>query len=615
MWEAIDYVNGPFTLVAFIAALALLAYRFSVSRTITLIKSASESDRTSLIEDVLEGYHVDLSKLTRDQVFIFALEKLRQREARFRWGAILLGLFGVLGFVLLFTEGRNSAHTQLKKTVVDTANKYSDNSKSYASFGIGEAGLGNARFANWAVIHNGVFVNTGNHNPDITIEDLRELISEYEILLHTANLKCDRETISRIQEVLDHSKTLISQEQPDWDKATAKLSDIIVRQDQCPTAKLIAHARIMRATAWLISGGREQRAIRDLDTVLEMEGIPPNLLAEARLTRGWVYEQSSPPRIDEAIADYSAVLKLEGLSQDLLADARSTRGLAYALSSPPRIDKAIADLSVVLEMKSVSQDLLAEASLHRGLAFALSSPPRIKEAIADLSVVVEMEGVPQDLLENAQLNRGSIYALSSPPLFEEAVADFSAVLGMEGVPKFLLAIARSNRGWVYAHSSPPLFEEAITDFSAILEMEGLQQDLLAMAQSNRGWVYANASPPRIEEAIADCSAVLTMEDVPQDLQAMARSHRGWVYAHSSPPHIEEAIAEYSTVLEMEGVSQNLLARAFLNRGGIYARSSPPRIEEAIADCSAVLAMEDVPQDLQAMAENALDLLRNLSDRP
>jgi hypothetical protein len=79
MWEAISYVSSGVTLVAFLAAAAVLAYRASLKKQEALIRAAPEEDRVRMAEQVLERFQVDTSGLTKQQRYDIAMEQIRNR--------------------------------------------------------------------------------------------------------------------------------------------------------------------------------------------------------------------------------------------------------------------------------------------------------------------------------------------------------------------------------------------------------------------------------------------------------------------------------------------------------------------------------------------------------
>ena len=106
----------------------------SLTRPARLVQSATESERASLVEAVLDVARVDTSGLTKQQRFELAREKLADRLARyrhsFRWFVILW--LGTAGLALAaFSIQRHSAPDvlQLRVTVLEPGGQPVDNSE------------------------------------------------------------------------------------------------------------------------------------------------------------------------------------------------------------------------------------------------------------------------------------------------------------------------------------------------------------------------------------------------------------------------------------------------------------------------------------------------------
>jgi hypothetical protein len=98
MWQAIQYVTTPLTLLAFVVAVGAYVYRLRASKVKTLIDSAPEAARPALVEGALRDFKtVDTANLTKAQQYEIALRSLGQRERRLR----IIGLFAIILFFLL----------------------------------------------------------------------------------------------------------------------------------------------------------------------------------------------------------------------------------------------------------------------------------------------------------------------------------------------------------------------------------------------------------------------------------------------------------------------------------------------------------------------------------
>jgi tetratricopeptide (TPR) repeat protein len=82
MWQALQYVGTGLSLVAFIVAALLLAYRARLTNRAEIIKSASEKERLDAIATTAEFFRVDVSGLTRAQQQEIALTQIQARARR-----------------------------------------------------------------------------------------------------------------------------------------------------------------------------------------------------------------------------------------------------------------------------------------------------------------------------------------------------------------------------------------------------------------------------------------------------------------------------------------------------------------------------------------------------
>ena len=96
MWDIIQYITTPLTLIAFIAALATIIYRRKLETKKELINSAESSDRARLIEASLETYHLRDDNLTKEQKFELVRKVLDQKIQRLKINSITLIVLTVI---------------------------------------------------------------------------------------------------------------------------------------------------------------------------------------------------------------------------------------------------------------------------------------------------------------------------------------------------------------------------------------------------------------------------------------------------------------------------------------------------------------------------------------
>src|SRR5262245_46030270 len=82
IWQAVQYVGTGLSLVAFVVAALLLAYRARLTSRAEIIKSAPEKERLEAIAVTAEFFRVDVSGLTRAQQQGIALTQIHARARR-----------------------------------------------------------------------------------------------------------------------------------------------------------------------------------------------------------------------------------------------------------------------------------------------------------------------------------------------------------------------------------------------------------------------------------------------------------------------------------------------------------------------------------------------------
>jgi hypothetical protein len=81
-FQAVQYVGGALSLVAFVVAAFLYAYRARLRNHIQIIQSAPETDRLEAIATAAEFFRVDVSQLSAAQRYSIVLEQLHIRSRR-----------------------------------------------------------------------------------------------------------------------------------------------------------------------------------------------------------------------------------------------------------------------------------------------------------------------------------------------------------------------------------------------------------------------------------------------------------------------------------------------------------------------------------------------------
>ncbi|HEV3374274.1 MAG TPA: DUF6719 family protein [Candidatus Acidoferrum sp.] len=107
MWNAVQYVGTGLSLIAFVVAAIVFAYRAHLKRRVEIIKSAPEKERLDAIAATAEFFRVDVSGLSRaqQQDIIIAQIHARARRDLLATGlilglAVLLAVVAVVAIVL-----------------------------------------------------------------------------------------------------------------------------------------------------------------------------------------------------------------------------------------------------------------------------------------------------------------------------------------------------------------------------------------------------------------------------------------------------------------------------------------------------------------------------------
>ncbi|RYE10196.1 MAG: hypothetical protein EOP22_05550 [Hyphomicrobiales bacterium] len=109
MFQTIPLITGIFSLLAFVAAIGLLAYRSQLKQSSDLLKGANSPTKLKALNLVLRRYHINADSLTQDQQFQLAQKELdlhakRQLQMALTVGAIAL-LLAVVAIVYIIGGG------------------------------------------------------------------------------------------------------------------------------------------------------------------------------------------------------------------------------------------------------------------------------------------------------------------------------------------------------------------------------------------------------------------------------------------------------------------------------------------------------------------------------
>jgi hypothetical protein len=89
MWNVVQHITTGLTLVAFIGALALYAYRINLTHRRELIKTVPRQRRAEVITKELNTFGIQAKNLTREQQFNLAIRHLDLRARNYAIAAII----------------------------------------------------------------------------------------------------------------------------------------------------------------------------------------------------------------------------------------------------------------------------------------------------------------------------------------------------------------------------------------------------------------------------------------------------------------------------------------------------------------------------------------------
>jgi hypothetical protein len=96
VWGALAYVSSGVTLIAFISAVIAWSYKLKSTERERLVRTTPKEQRASIVQDVLEFFHVDPSGLTQERQYQIAIEQIHARAKRFQIAAVVVCFLAVI---------------------------------------------------------------------------------------------------------------------------------------------------------------------------------------------------------------------------------------------------------------------------------------------------------------------------------------------------------------------------------------------------------------------------------------------------------------------------------------------------------------------------------------
>lgn len=350
-----------------------------------------------------------------------------------------------------------------------------------------------------------------------------------------------------------------------------------------------------RASACLLAAaiyneqGAFESAIKALEHIPEMAGVPVDQVARAFNNRGMAYTELGD--FKKAINDYSAVIGLASAPIKQVARAFYNRGFVYERIG--ELEKVISDFSAVIDQPDVPVERVTQAFIHRGLAHGQLGD--YEKAIADYSKVIDLSEAPVEDVAKAFFNRGVTYDLLGD--FEKEMADLSSVIDLPGAPVEEVSMAFFNRGIAYGHIAE--YEKAIADYSAVIDLTAPSVNQVAKVLINRGITYGQLGD--YEKSIADLNAVIGLPGAPIEQVTMAFFNLG--IAHMLLDDYDKSIADFSTIIGLPDAPIEGIGRALYRRGSIYWQMND--MVHAVQDLETLIRLADAPIELHVDAHLAL----------
>ena len=115
MWEAISYVTGGFTLLAFVAAIGYLGYARYLKYRLGIVQGADTPERQQLIAALSEQFIADIEKVPTSQRAPLIAGELERRHDRARRRERTIWLVVVLSFVAFMVTLLSSSASGLPR--------------------------------------------------------------------------------------------------------------------------------------------------------------------------------------------------------------------------------------------------------------------------------------------------------------------------------------------------------------------------------------------------------------------------------------------------------------------------------------------------------------------
>ena len=351
------------------------------------------------------------------------------------------------------------------------------------------------------------------------------------------------------------------------------------------------------------TAGRDGEALADFSQLIDdLDGAPPELVAEARIDRADLAWRDDPDKPDQRTWDWvgeeydDITSQFESLPLAVLARAHFRRG-AYLLAEGNKT--AFVHLDFAIRTKNVPGPIAAEAALfvagHHAYLAGVHGKNTQVEWYLNL-VVSECPGARPDQIAAAHLQLSCMY--NSVGRWKDALHHLEHVPDgfSEDKPVYAaeaLIVRALSRGTLTADArrlARPDYTRVADADETLVKHPGLVAEALLLRAS----LSESEDPPDFEAATEDYSRVIdAVPGASAGQVAIALLERGAAAETGDPPDCDAAAADYTRLIErLPDAPAKQVVEALLARAAIREGADPPDRDGACDDLEAAAKMAE-----------------------
>jgi hypothetical protein len=117
MWQAVGKISSIFSLIAFLAAVCVVGYRYRIRLQEGLVSKLPPNDRASRVDAILEGVSVNTESHSRPQRYDLAVRIINARARRYTTiAAVVIALAVVAALVSMVANKKTESHLAVADT-------------------------------------------------------------------------------------------------------------------------------------------------------------------------------------------------------------------------------------------------------------------------------------------------------------------------------------------------------------------------------------------------------------------------------------------------------------------------------------------------------------------